>query len=280
MREINIKVIQQVVEEAVIEANIHLPVDILNRIKECLKTESSERGRHFLQIILDNAKIAEADNMALCQDTGLAVVIMEIGQEVHLVGGNLEDAVNQGIRDGYRRGYFRNSVVNDPFIRVNTGDNTPAIIHTEITTGEQVKITVFPKGAGSENMGRLTMLKPAQGVKGVRDFVIETVETAGGNPCPPIIVGVGVGGNMEKASFLAKKALLRPVGEYHQREDLAALEREWLDSINALGIGPQGLGGNTTALAVHIETFPTHIASLPVAVNLGCHCTRRCTMVI
>jgi fumarate hydratase subunit alpha len=275
MREVHVDNISQAIAEAVIEANTILPGDIRDALQVALAQESLASASNLLQIILENAQIAACEKMALCQDTGLVTVNIELGQEVHLVGGELEEAVNQGIRDGYQRGYLRKSIVNDPFERINTGDNTPAIIHIHLVAGDCLRVTVFPKGAGSENMGQLVMLKPSVGLEGVKEFILKVVREAGGNPCPPIIVGVGVGGNMEKAALLAKQALLRKVGQKSPRPELADMEKEMLRRINALGIGVQGLGGDTTALAVNIETYPTHIASLPVAVSLGCHCTRR-----
>jgi len=278
MRQVNVEDVKKGVEGAIIEANTNLPEDVKQALQNAMATESLASASRFLQIILENAQIAAHDKMALCQDTGLVVAHIELGQEVHLVGGQLEEAVNQGIRDGYLRGYLRKSVVNDPFERKNTGDNTPAIIHIHLTAGDRLRITLFPKGAGSENMGQLAMLKPSAGIEGVKEFILKVVREASGNPCPPIIVGVGVGGNMEKAALLAKHALLREVGQPNPRPELQALEEEMLNKINDLGIGVQGLGGDTTALAVNIETYPTHIACLPVAVNLGCHSTRRITV--
>lgn len=275
MREINVEMIRTVVGTAVIEANTKLPKDVRGALQTALLKESLPSAAHFLDIILENAQIAVQDKMPLCQDTGMVVAHIELGQEVHVTGGGLEEAVNQGVSDGYRQGYLRKSVVNDPFERKNTGDNTPAIIHIHLVPGEVLRITLLPKGAGSENMGQLVMLKPSAGIEGVKEFILKVVREAAGNPCPPIIVGVGVGGNMEKAALLAKHALLREVGQPNPRPELAGLEDEMLQKINDLGIGVQGLGGNTTALAVNIETYPTHIACLPVAVNLGCHSTRR-----
>lgn len=277
MRTINVNEVSQAVAEAVIKANTVLPLDVLQALRDSARIEQS-RGKRSLEILLENAELAKSSGLALCQDTGLVVVNIELGQEVVLTGGLLEDAVNEGIREGYARGYFRKSVVGNPLVRKNTGDNTPAVIHFNLVAGEGLKLSILPKGAGSENMGRLAMLKPSQGMEGVKQFIIETVKEAGGNPCPPIIVGVGVGGNMEKAALLAKHALLREVGSVNPDEVLAGLEQELLAEINDLGIGPQGLGGNVTALAVHIETYATHIACLPVAVNLGCHSTRRVTV--
>ncbi|MCX5780811.1 MAG: fumarate hydratase [Firmicutes bacterium] len=278
MRQINVDEVSKAVATAVIEANPMLPPDVQGALQAALDRESQAGAAGFLNIIIENAQIAARDKMALCQDTGMVVAHIELGQEVHLVGGLLEDAIDQGIRDGYLRGYLRKSVVKDPFERVNTGDNTPAIIHIHLVAGEGLRITLLPKGAGSENMGQLAMLKPSAGIEGVKEFILQVVREAGGNPCPPIIVGVGVGGNMEKAAQLAKQALLREVGQPNPRPDLADLEAEMLGRINSLGIGVMGIGGDTTALAVNIETYPTHIACLPVAVNLGCHSTRRITL--
>lgn len=278
MRQINVDEVSKAVAAAVIEANTMLPPDVQGALQAALDRESQVGAAGFLNIIIENAQIAARDKMALCQDTGMVVAHIELGQEVHLVGGLLEDAIDQGIRDGYLRGYLRKSVVNDPFERINSGDNTPAIINIHLVAGEGLRITLLPKGAGSENMGQLAMLKPSAGIEGVKEFILQVVREAGGNPCPPIIVGVGVGGNMEKAAQLAKQALLREVGRPNPRPELASLEAEMLGRINSLGIGVMGIGGDTTALAVNIETYPTHIACLPVAVNLGCHSTRRITL--
>jgi len=274
MRTIQSEDITKAVAAAAIEANTVLPPDIYQALREALEKERLPRARYLLEVLLENADIAKREGLALCQDTGMAVVNIIIGQEVY-IKGDLQEAVNEGIRLGYRQGHFRASVVKDPLTRVNTGDNTPCIIHMEIVPGDTMRITVFPKGAGSENMGRVAMLKPGAGEQGIIDFVVETVEIAGGNPCPPIVVGVGIGGNMELASYLAKKALMRPLGTPGPYPEL---RDKLLESINKTGIGPQGLGGDTTALGVNIESYPTHIASLPVAVNLGCHSTRRCTV--
>ncbi len=260
---------------AIITANTKLPPDVLQAIRAAIEIETLPRAKNILQIILENAHIAETEKIALCQDTGMVVIDVEIGQDVNISGGNLEDILNEGVRRGYKAGYLRNSVVNDPILRINTLDNTPAIIHYKIVSGDKVKITLFPKGAGSENVGQLSMLNPLDGLKGVKAFVLKTVREAGANPCPPIIVGVGIGGNMEKATLLAKRALLRPLDIRSKLPYLAEFELDLLNEINNLGIGPQGLGGKTTALGVNIEAFATHIASLPVAVNIGCHSTRR-----
>ncbi len=280
MRNIQYEEIKQAVKSAVIKANTLLPDDVLEALELALENESSSRGKMFLQVLLENAAIAENEKMALCQDTGMVSVDIDLGQEVMITGGSLEEAVNEGIKEGYQEGFFRKSIVGDPFIRNNTGDNTPAVIHTHLNLGDHLRLTIFPKGAGSENMGQLAMLKPSQGIAGVKEFILQVVREAGANACPPLIVGVGIGGNMEKAAYLAKKALFRPMNVANPSPDIAILEEEILAGINALGIGPQGMGGDTTALGVNIITFPTHIACLPVAVSLGCHCTRRVTIEI
>jgi fumarate hydratase subunit alpha len=257
------------------KANYELGSDIEQALKQAVEREASEVGRVILQQILENAHIARTDEVAICQDCGLAVVFLDLGQEVHIVGGDLYEAVNEGVRQGYKDGYLRKSSVRQPFsARVNTGDNTPAIIHTRIVPGDQLHITVAPKGGGSENMSRLAMLTPAAGRQGVVDFVVKTVDEAGANPCPPIIVGVGVGGTFERVTYLAKHALMREIATSNPDPELDALERELLERINKLGIGPQGLGGRVTALAVLIEAEPCHIASMPVAVNIQCHAAR------
>ncbi|MDN5323860.1 MAG: fumarate hydratase subunit alpha [Clostridia bacterium] len=275
LKEIKVEKIIETVKGLCIKAACDLPNDVEALITNSLKKEESEFGRYILEQIIDNIKLARKENQAMCQDTGVAVIFVEIGQDVHITGGNLISAINEGVRQGYRDGYLRNSVVDDPlFLRKNTGDNTPAVIHTEIVPGNQLKIMVVPKGAGSENMGALKMLKPVDGIEGVKEFILKTVREAGGNPCPPIIVGVGIGGTMEKATYLAKKALTREAGEHNPDNRYKELEIELLKKINKLGIGPQGLGGRITALAVNIEAYPTHIATLPVAVNLNCHAAR------
>lgn len=275
MRNIPVQVIIQTVKNLCIEAACNLPEDVEELIKANQAREESRFGKYIFEQMIENIRLAREENQAMCQDTGIAVVYLEVGQDVHITGGSLVDAVNEGVRQGYTQGYLRKSVVIDPvFNRKNTGDNTPAVIHTEIVPGDKLKIMVVPKGAGSENMGALKMLKPSDGLDGVKDFILKTVREAGGNPCPPVIVGVGIGGTMEKATLLAKKALTRKAGTPHPDEKYAALEKELLEKINEMGIGPQGLGGKITALAVHIETYPTHIATLPVAVNLNCHASR------
>lgn len=262
------------VEKLCIEANCHLTEDIYDRLGTCCQKEQSPLGKDILHTLIENADIARSGNDPICQDTGMTVVFVTLGQDVHIEGGFIEDAINQGVRQGYEEGYLRKSVVGDPLERINTKDNTPAIIHYEMVPGDPFRIVVAPKGFGSENMSRLAMLKPSQGLPGIKDFVIRTVSEAGANPCPPVIVGVGIGGTMERCAYLSKKALLRPIGRKNADPKLAELEEELLESVNKLGIGPAGFGGTTTALAVHILTSPTHIAGLPVSVNLGCHATR------
>ncbi len=274
MRSIDSKVIEDTVARLCIEANLRLPPDVINAIERAEKAEPWDGAKRILSLLGDNVRIASEKTLPVCQDTGMACVFVELGQDVH-IEGDFEQAVNNGVRRGYGEGYLRKSVVCDPLRRVNTGDNTPALVTVKLTRGDKMRITVMPKGFGSENMSALKMLKPADGVDGVKNFVLETVEKAGANPCPPIIVGVGIGGSFDKAAYLAKHALLRPVNEPNPDEYYAALERELLDKINALGIGPQGFGGKTTALAVLIEAMPTHVAGLPVAVNISCHATRR-----
>lgn len=274
MRNIDAKVIEDTVARLCIEANLRLPPDVINAIERAEKAEPWDGAKRILSLLGDNVRIASEKTLPVCQDTGMACVFVELGQDVH-IEGDFEQAVNNGVRRGYGEGYLRKSVVCDPLRRVNTGDNTPALVTVKLTRGDKMRITVMPKGFGSENMSALKMLKPADGVEGVKNFVLETVEKAGANPCPPIIVGVGIGGSFDKAAYLAKHALLRPVDEPNPDEYYAALESELLDKINALGIGPQGFGGKTTALAVLIEAMPTHVAGLPVAVNISCHATRR-----
>ena len=274
MKNIDAKVIEDTVARLCIEANLRLPPDVINAIERAEKAEPWDGAKRILSLLGDNVRIASEKTLPVCQDTGMACVFVELGQDVH-IEGDFEEAVNNGVRRGYGEGYLRKSVVCDPLRRVNTGDNTPALVTVKLTRGDKMRITVMPKGFGSENMSALKMLKPADGVEGVKNFVLETVEKAGANPCPPIIVGVGIGGSFDKAAYLAKHALLRPVDEPNPDEYYAALESELLDKINALGIGPQGFGGKTTALAVLIEAMPTHVAGLPVAVNISCHATRR-----
>lgn len=279
MRNIEAARVTEVVRRLCIEANCHLTKDLKDCIVECRKNETFPVAQGILDQIIENYGIADENNVPVCQDTGMACVFIDIGQDVH-VEGNLEEAIHEGVRQGYRDGYLRKSVVRDPLDRVNTGDNTPAMIYYNIVPGEQIKITVAPKGFGSENMSQIKMLKPSDGLQGVKDFVVKVVEDAGPNPCPPVVVGVGVGGTFDKAAFMAKKALTRPVDSHNEDPFYAALEDELLEKINALGVGPQGFGGRTTALAVNIEKCPTHIAGLPVAVNINCHVTRHQSEVI
>ena len=273
MRELDAARITEVVARLCVEANRHLPQDVKNCIACAREKEQWAPAQEILDRIKDNYEIADRDEMAICQDTGMACVFLEIGQDVH-INGNIADAVNAGVKKGYGEGFLRKSVVRDPLDRVNTGDNTPAMLYTEIVPGDKIEITVAPKGFGSENMSKIAMLRPSDGLEGVKEFVRRTVEEAGPNPCPPIVVGVGVGGTFDKAAYLAKKALLRPVDVRNEDPFYAELETQLLNEINALGIGPQGFGGLTTALAVNIEKYPTHIAGLPVAVNINCHVTR------
>jgi len=275
MREIHTEQITGTVARLCMEANYDLPEDVLDSLRAARQAEVSPVGRELLDRILENADIARLERMPLCQDTGLTVVFLRVGQDVHIVGGPLTDAINDGVRRGYTEGYLRKSVVAQPFSqRVNTKDNAPAVIHTDIVPGDTLHIMVVPKGGGSENMSFLGMLKPADGRQGVIDFVVNSVDKAGANPCPPIIVGVGIGGTIDQTTLLAKRALLRKVGQPNTDPEVASLEQEILQRVNGLGIGPQGFGGLTTALAVHAETFPCHIASMPVVVNIQCHSAR------
>ncbi|HQO41459.1 MAG TPA: fumarate hydratase [Bacillota bacterium] len=275
MRELNVDVITNTVENLCIESNYFLPRDVKKALEDAVLKEESPVGRETLLDILKNAEIAARNQVPICQDTGLTVVFAELGQDLRLVGGDFYEAINEGVRRGYKNGYLRKSEVDDPFlVRKNTGDNTPAIIHTTIVKGDRLKIIIAPKGGGSENMSALRMLTPAEGVDGIKKFVVDTVDKAGSNPCPPIIVGVGIGGTVEMTALIAKKALLRTVGEHNPNTEVAKLENELLEEINNLGIGPQGFGGRITALAVNIETFPAHLASMPVAVNIQCHAAR------
>ncbi len=277
MREIDAGLIAETVARMCVEANVNLPEDVKCAIEAARQAEKWPVARDILDRIAENYSVG--GGTPICQDTGAACVFLEVGQDVH-INGDLTDAVNEGVRKGYKEGYLRKSIVGDPLRRVNTGDNTPAMLYTELVPGERVRITVAPKGFGSENMSRIAMLKPSDGVEGVKQFILETVELAGPNPCPPIVVGVGVGGTFDKCALMAKKALLREMGSHHPDPFYAELEREMLEKINALGIGPQGFGGRTTALAVHIETMATHIAGLPCAVNINCHVTRHVTEVL
>ena len=275
MREIKSAEITAAVSRMIQDANYKLGDDTLTALKNARSEESSPLGKEALDIIIQNASIAEKDHIPLCQDCGTAIVFLEIGQDVHITGENLEDAVNEGVRQGYQEGYLRKSIVAHPFSdRKNTGDNTPAVIHTKIVPGDKIKISVMSKGSGAENKSNVAMLKPGESTEGIIKTVLKTVEEAGGSPCPPIIIGLGIGGTLEKAALMAKEALLRETGKAHPDPEIAQLERDVLERVNGLGIGPLGFGGNTTALAVHAKTMPTHIASLPVAVNIQCHSVR------
>ncbi len=276
MRIVNSESIIPVVEKLCIEANCYLGEDIVKGYKEGLEKEESEIGKEVLYQLIENAEICSNESKPICQDTGMAIVFVEIGREVY-IEGNLEEAVNEGVRRGYKNGYLRKSIVKDPISRVNTNDNTPAVIHISFVDGDKITVTVAPKGFGSENMSGVRMLAPSKGIEGVKEFVVECVKKAGSNPCPPIIVGVGIGGNFEYSAFMAKKALLRAVGERNKDKYYADLERELLEMVNSTGIGPQGFGGRVTALDLFVEVFSTHIAGLPVAVNIGCHVNRHKT---
>lgn len=280
MRRVDVNTISEAVALLAKETNYNLTGDVCQRIRECSREEENERARGILSKIEENIRIAGEENIPLCQDTGLACVFLEIGQDVFLEGGDLTEAVNEGVRKGYEEGYLRKSVVADPLLRKNTGDNTPASLHVSIVPGDRVKVTVAPKGFGSENMSQIKMLPPSAGEEGVKDFIVGVVREAGGNPCPPIVVGVGIGGTFDTAPLLAKKALLLPMEESNPNPFYEEMEKELLGRINALDIGPQGLGGKTTALAVKILTAPTHIAGLPVAVNINCHVARHGVVII
>ena len=279
MREVHVEEITKTVRDLFIDANINLGEDVLEALEQALEMEESPIGKEILKELIENARVAREEEMPICQDTGLAVVFLELGQEVHLVGGDLIEAINEGVRQGYQEGYLRKSACH-PFTRKNTGDNTPAIIHTEIVPGDRIKIIAVPKGGGAENMSRVVMLTPAAGLEGVKEFVVQRVKESGANPCPPIVVGVGIGGTLEEAALIAKKALLRPLGSKNPDPEAAAIEEDLLERINRLGIGPQGYGGRVTALAVHVNMVPCHIASLPVAVNIQCHAHRHKERVI
>ena len=280
IREINVKEITKNIKEMCIEANYTLSPDMDKAMKKAAEEEKSELGTKILNQLQENLVIADSEKIPICQDTGMACVFLEIGQDVHFTGGDLNDAINEGVRRGYDKGYLRKSVVKDPVRRGNTGDNTPAMIYTEIVPGDQVKVTVGPKGFGSENMSQIRMFKPSAGLQGIKDFILEAVETAGPNPCPPMVVGVGIGGTFDKCALLAKKALMRPLNTENPDPYYADLEKEMLEKINKLGIGPQGFGGKTTAIGLNIETMPTHIAGMPCAVNINCHVTRHKTEVL
>lgn len=280
MRTISTDEIIKNIKEMCMEANYNLSADVKQKLFDAAQEEENALGKQILSQLKENMRIAETEDIPICQDTGMAVVFLKIGQEVHIEGQNLEDAVNEGIRQGYVQGYLRKSVVKDPIIRENTKDNTPGVIHYEIVPGDKLEITVAPKGFGSENMSRVCMLKPADGIEGVKEAILETVRLAGPNACPPVVVGVGIGGTFEKCAVLAKKALTRELGTHNEQEYVKELEIEMLEKINSLGFGPGGLGGKTTALGVNIETYPTHIAGLPVAINMCCHVNRHKTRVL
>lgn len=280
MKEIDAQRVIDAVKDLCIAANCDLSEDVLTAIKNAQEKEESPVGKEILKLLIENAEVARSEKLPICQDTGVAVVFVELGDEVKVVNGDIRTAINEGVKRGYTEGYLRKSMVKSPLNRVNTGDNTPAIIHFEPVKGDKLKITILPKGGGSENMSQLKMLTPSEGVEGVKKFVIETVKRAGSNPCPPIVVGVGIGGNFEYAPLLAKKALLREVGKHNPDPEIAKLEEELLELINRTGIGPQGLGGRVTALAVNIETHPCHITALPVAVNIECHAHRHKEVVL
>ncbi len=279
MREIDVNKVTEAVRELCIRANTQLGDDMLEALKRALDMEESPQGRDILEKLILNAQIAREESIPICQDTGFAVVFVELGQDVHIKGGSLVDAINEGVRRGYADGYLRKSICH-PFTRQNTGDNTPAIVHLNLVPGDALRVVVAPKGGGSENMSRVTMLTPAAGIEGIKEFVVNRVRESGPNPCPPTIVGVGIGGTFEMAAILAKRSLLRELGSENRDPELRKLEEEWLAAINDLGIGPQGLGGRITSLAVHIEMMPCHIASLPVAVNIQCHAARHKETVI
>lgn len=280
MKTINVDKVTETIKEMCISANYFLSDDMNRKLKEAELKEESPLGRQILSQLQENLKIAGEDQIPICQDTGMAVIFLEIGQEVHFEGGSLEEAINEGVSQGYTEGYLRKSVVSDPLIRENTRDNTPAVIHYSIVPGDQVKITVAPKGFGSENMSRIFMLKPADGIEGVKEAILTAVKEAGPNACPPVVVGVGIGGTFEKAALMAKQALTRPAGSHSEIEYVREMEKELLRKINGLGIGPGGLGGRITALAVNINTYATHIAGLPVAVNMCCHVNRHIVKVL
>lgn len=280
MREINVDQITAAVKQLCMDANYELSGDVVAAFQKATQAEESSVGKSIIDQLIANAEIAAAERVPMCQDTGMAIFFVELGQDCRITGGRLYDAINEGIRQGYGEGYLRASVIEDPLRRQNTGDNTPGIIHVELVEGDTCTLHMTAKGFGSENMSRLQMLKPSDGIEGVKAFIIETVKLAGPSACPPMIVGVGLGGTFEKSAYLAKKSLLRPLGQRHERTDIAKLEEDVMKDINRLGIGPQGMGGRTTALAVHIEVFATHIAGLPVAVNINCHASRHKTAVV
>ncbi|HEX9112948.1 MAG TPA: fumarate hydratase [Nitrospirota bacterium] len=279
MREIHVDEIRDNVAQICIDAAYNVSGDVLTAFDRAFEMEKAPAAKEIIGLLKENARIAREERIPVCQDTGIAIFFVEIGQDLRIKNGFIVDAVNEGVRKGYREGYLRKSVV-DPLTRKNTGDNTPAIVYTELVPGDKLKISFMPKGAGSENMSAIRMLRPTEGVEGIRDFVLECVRKAGANPCPPVVIGVGIGGDFEKAALIAKKALLRPVGSPNARLELASLEEMLLKAVNKTGIGPEGLGGEVTAMAVHVESFPCHIASLPVAVNINCHAARHKTIIL
>lgn len=279
MREIHVDEIRDNVAQICIDAAYNLNEDVLTAFDRAIETETAPAAREIIELLKQNARIARDEHIPICQDTGIAIFFVEIGQDLRIKNGFIVDAINEGVRKGYKEGYLRKSVV-DPITRKNTGDNTPAIVYTELVPGDKLKISFMPKGAGSENMSMIRMLRPTEGVEGIRNFVLECVQKAGANPCPPVVIGVGVGGSFEKAALLAKKALLRPVGSPNPKLELASLEETLIKAVNKTGIGPEGFGGKVTAMAVHVESFPCHIASLPVAVNINCHAARHKTIIL
>ena len=279
MREIHVEEIRDNVAQICIDAAYNLSEDVLSAFDRAIETETEPAAKEIIELLKQNAQIAREDHIPICQDTGIAIFFVEIGQDLRIKNGFIVDAINEGVRKGYREGYLRKSVV-DPITRKNTGDNTPAIIYIELVPGDKLKISFMPKGAGSENMSAIRMLRPTEGVEGIKQFVLECVRRAGANPCPPVVIGVGIGGDFEKAALISKKALLRPIGNPTPKLELASLEMELLKAVNRTGIGPEGLGGKVTALAVHVESFPCHIASLPVAVNINCHAARHKTIIL
>jgi fumarate hydratase subunit alpha len=279
MREIHVDEIRDNVARICIDAAYNLSEDVLTAFDRAIEIETAAAAKEIIELLKENARIARAEHIPICQDTGIAIFFVEIGQDLRIKNGFIVDAINEGVRKGYRDGYLRNSVV-DPLTRKNTGDNTPAIVYTELVPGDKLRISFMPKGAGSENMSAIRMLRPTDGMEGIRDFVLECVKRAGANPCPPVVIGVGIGGSFDKAALLAKKSLLRSVGSPNARLELASLEEMLLKAVNKTGIGPEGLGGNVTAMAVHVESFPCHIASLPVAVNINCHAARHKTIIL
>ncbi|HSQ78689.1 MAG TPA: fumarate hydratase [Nitrospirota bacterium] len=279
MREIHVEEIRDHVAQICIDAAYNLSDDVLTAFDRAIETETAPGAREIIELLKENARIAKEDHIPICQDTGVAIFFVEIGQDLRIKNGFIVDAINEGVRKGYKEGHLRKSVV-DPLTRRNTGDNTPAIIYTELVPGDKLKISFMPKGAGSENMSVIRMLRPTDGVEGIRNFVLECVQKAGANPCPPVVIGVGIGGDFEKAALISKKALLRPIGNPNPKLELASLEETLLKAVNKTGIGPEGLGGKVTAMAVHVESFPCHIASLPVAVNINCHAARHKTIIL